>query len=116
MSPREGEERRRSKRVPLQLSGRYMLENGGEYRCQTQYVSLSGILLRGFPAGKVGEWVVAYLDHLGRVEGTIVRSADAWFVFEIAAPTVKMEKLATQIESLSAARALLSSGLTKVAA
>jgi hypothetical protein len=113
MSLREGEERRRSERVPLQLSGRYMLEDGGEHRCQTQYVSLSGILLRGFPAGEVGERVVAYLDHLGRVEGTVVRGKDTWFAFEIAAPPAKMQKLATRIESLAAAaKALSNSGLS----
>ena len=69
----------------LALSGHYVLESGCNYPCQTENVSATGILLRGFPGGDLGEWVVAYLSELGRLEGTIVRSEDTCFAFEIAA-------------------------------
>ena len=95
------EERRRRKRVPLALPGCYMLESGGDYVCQTENVSATGILVRGFPGGDIGEWVVAHLSELGRVEGTVVRSADTWFAYEIAATSGKVEKLAAKIESLA---------------
>jgi hypothetical protein len=101
MKPYGGEERRRHKRVPLTLKGRYMPESvHGEYACQTVDVSASGLLVRGFPGGDIGEWVVAYLEELGRVEGHIIRGADTWFAFEIGATAQKLLRLATKIESL----------------
>jgi hypothetical protein len=107
MSRQEKKERRRHKRHPLKFSGRYMLEDGpSDYPCRTENVSATGIFLRGFRVGEVGEWVVTYLDQLGRVEGAIVRTQDSWFAFEIAAPPAKMQKLATKVDSLAAAVSL----------
>ena len=103
MPLREKEERRRYKRLELNLFGHYTLENDADdYPCCTENVSATGLFLRGFPAGRIGSWVVAYLDQLGRVEGTIVRSEDGWFAFEIAAAPAKVKKLATKLESLAA--------------
>jgi PilZ domain len=96
-----GEESRRRKRVPLALSGHYVLESGCNYPCQTENVSATGILLRGFPGGDLGEWVVVYLSELGRIEGTIVRSEDTCFAFEIAATPSQTQKLAAKLASLS---------------
>src|SRR4029077_11485910 len=101
MTRQEEEERRRHKRVPLALPGSYMLESGGDYACRTENVSATGIFVRGFPGGDVGEWVIAYLSELGRVEGPVVRGADTWFAFEIAATSGKVQKLAAKIESLA---------------
>jgi PilZ domain len=95
----EGEERRRHPRAPLPLPGRYMLENGRDYPCRTEDISATGILIRGLLAGDVGEWVVAHLSEIGRVEGTIVRVADGWFAFEISATAGKRQKLLVKIES-----------------
>ena len=78
-----------------------MLESGGDYVCETENASATGILVRGFPGGDVGEWVVVHISQLGRVEGAIVRSADTWFAFEIAATSGKAQKLEAQIESLA---------------
>jgi hypothetical protein len=96
-----GGESRRRKRVPLALSGHYVLESGCNYPCQTENVSATGILLRGFPGGDLGEWVVVYLSELGRIEGTIVRSEDTCFAFEIAATPSQTQKLAAKLASLS---------------
>ena len=102
MSIREKEERRRDKRLELTLFGHFTLENhAGDYPCCTENVSATGLFLRGFPAGSVGGLVVAHLDQLGRVEGTIVRSEDGWFAFEIAAAPATMKKIATRVESLA---------------
>ena len=93
-------ERRRYVRWPLSLHGRYMLEDGGEFRCQTEDVSPAGMAFRGRPTGNVGERVVAYIDQLGRIEGTIVRRSVVWFALEIAATSGKLERLAFTINSL----------------
>jgi len=94
-------ERRRYPRFPLALGGRYMLEDGSEFSCQTQDVSAVGVSVQGFPAGAVGGWVVVYLDGLGRVEGAIVRGTRAWFVIEISATPAKLERLAKKINHIA---------------
>jgi hypothetical protein len=77
-----------------------MLEDGREHLCKTQNVSATGIAVRGFPPGGIGEWVVANLNELGRVEGIIVRGEDGWFAFEMAAMPSKLQKLALKVASL----------------
>jgi hypothetical protein len=83
------------------LTGRYVLEDGRNYACRTGNVSATGILMRGLKGGDLGEWVVAYLSELGRVEGAVVRSGDAWFAIEIAATPGQLEKLAATMASLT---------------
>lgn len=100
----EENDRRRMRRVPLALRGHYRLESGADYACETGNVSATGILLRG-SGGGVGEWVVAYLGDLGRVEGVIVRSSADWFAFEIAATPATARKLSDRLERLSRAEA-----------
>ena len=63
----EDVERRQHKRVELALRGRYMLRDGCEYPCWTLDISLSGVAIIGGSKGSVGERVVAYIDHIGRI-------------------------------------------------
>jgi hypothetical protein len=51
-----------------------MPENRLEFPCQTRDISPRGVALTTPVLGRVGEGVVAYLDHLGRVEGQIART------------------------------------------
>jgi len=84
------EERRRHQRFNLKLPGRYMLSDGAEFGCETIDVSPGGIAIRGARSGRLRERVVAYIDGLGRVEGTIAR-------LEVHAPSSKQERLAAKI-------------------
>jgi len=93
-------ERRRSARTPLTLRGRYMLEDGSEFHCETLDISPIGIGIRGVAAGAIGDRVVAYFDGLGRVEGRIVRRAHTWFAIEITATPRKLESLTNKINRL----------------
>jgi hypothetical protein len=95
------DERRRARRVPLALPGHYRVENGADYACESENVSATGILMRGSAGAGVGEWVIAYLGELGRVEGVIVRSAQDWFALEIAATPGMARKLALRLKRLS---------------
>jgi PilZ domain len=95
-----GAERRRYARVPLTLKGRFMLEDGSEFSCETQDISPIGIAIRGSSAGAIGDRVVAYFDELGRVEGRIVRRAPAWFAIDITGTPRKLESLANKINQL----------------
>ena len=93
-------EHRRHPRVPLALPGRYMIEDGSEFRCQTIDVSPVGIAIRGFLAGEVGQQVVAYLDDLGRIEGVIVRRTSFLLAIGASPPPRKINRLAARIDAL----------------
>jgi hypothetical protein len=52
-------------------------------------------------SGHEGERVVAYIDHLGRLEGTVSRLFDNGFDMRIAASERKRDKLAAQLTWLA---------------
>ena len=66
------EERRRFQRVKVHILGRYMLQDRREFPCQVINMSPGGLALLAQGIGSVGERVVCYLDHIGRVEGKIL--------------------------------------------
>src|SRR5439155_26290394 len=51
--------------------------------------------------GKAGERVIAYIDHIGRLEGSIVRQFANGFAMTIAATPRKRDKLAAQLTWLA---------------
>ena len=71
------EERRRHQRVTVNLLGRYMLSDRREYPCQVTNMSPGGMALIAPTIGHVGERVIAYVDHLGRLEGSDVHFIDS---------------------------------------
>ena len=93
-------ERRRYARVPLALQGRYMIEDGSEFRCQTVDLSPGGIAIRGFLAGEIGQQLVAYLDDLGRIEGAIIRRTSFLLAIEASPSPRKLSRLAAKIDWL----------------
>src|SRR5438552_16458697 len=93
----EQNERRRFQRVRVNLLGRYMLADRREFPCQVQDMSPGGMSLVAPVSGKEGERVVAYIDHLGRLEGPIVRVVQNGFAMTIAATARKRDKLAAQL-------------------
>jgi hypothetical protein len=94
-------ERRKHQRVTVELMGRYMLESRREYPCQTVNISPGGVALVAPVPGVIGERVVAYLDQLGRVEGTIVRLLPNGFAIAFSATVRKRDKLAAQLTWLA---------------
>ena len=95
------EERRRFQRVRVNLLGRYMLADRREFPCQVTDMSPGGMALVAPVSGKAGERVVAYVDHLGRLEGAIVRVYPNGFAMSIAATARKRDKLAAQLTWLA---------------
>ena len=90
-------ERRRHHRVRVALLGRYMLADHREYACQTTDMSPGGAALVAPVKGEVGERVVLYLEHVGRIEGEITRHTAQGFTVSIAATVRKRDKLASQL-------------------
>ena len=95
------EERRRFQRVKVHLLGRYMLQDRREFPCQVINMSPGGLALLAQGIGAVGERVVAYLDHIGRVEGKITRIIDNGFAMTVSATPRKRDKLAAQLTWLA---------------
>src|SRR3974390_3529615 len=95
------EERRRYQRVRVHLLGRYMLPNWREFPCQIINMSPGGLALLAPGIGNVGDRVIAYLDHIGRVEGKITRIIDNGFAMTIGATARKRDKLAAQLTWLA---------------
>ena len=95
------EERRRFQRVRVNLLGRYMLLDRREYPCQVSNMSPGGMALIAPVAGEVGERVIAYVDHVGRLEGVIARQFQNGFAMTIGATARKRDKLAAQLTWLA---------------
>jgi len=96
---------RRDQRAQVTLRGRYMLEDGRECACRTAEISVEDIAIVGAIGGKIGERVVAYLDELGRVEGTIIQNFNECFMMKPSVSPIKRERLDLAIGRLAKQRA-----------
>jgi len=95
------QDRRRHQRVRLTLLGRYMLADRREFPCQVVNMSPGGMALIAPVSGEVGDRVIAYVDHLGRLEGKIARQLQNGFAMTISATPRKRDKLAAQLTWLA---------------
>src|SRR3954467_5528266 len=95
------DENRRFQRVRVNLLGRYMLADRREFPCQVTDMSPGGMALIAPVVGQTGERVVAYVDHVGRLEGVIARRFQNGFAMTVAATTRKRDKLAAQLTWLA---------------
>jgi hypothetical protein len=95
------QERRRHQRVRVNLLGRYMLADRREFPCQVINMSPGGMALIAAVSGDIGERVIAYIDHLGRLEGSIARTFNNGFAMTISATARKRDKLAAQLTWLA---------------
>jgi PilZ domain len=91
------QERRKHQRVKVALTGRYMLQNRQEHNCQTLNMSPGGVALIAEVLPQVGELVVAYVDHIGRLEGRCVRHLGNGFAMTVAGTIRRRDKLAGQL-------------------
>lgn len=94
-------DQRRHQRINQNLLGRFMLEDRHEYPCQTKDISPGSVALITPVIGRIGERVVAYIDHIGRVEGKIVRIFSDGFAMTINATARKRDKLAAKLTWLA---------------
>jgi hypothetical protein len=94
-------ERRRFQRVRVNLLGRYMLADRREFPCQVVNMSPGGMALIAPVAGTPGERIIAYVDHLGRLEGHVARVFENGFATTISATPRKRDKLAAQLTWLA---------------
>ena len=84
-------DRRRHRRVPVTVFGRFMREDKQEYPCQVVNMSAGGMAMLASVTCAAGERIVAHLDNLGRIEGVVVRDFEGGFAVRILASLYKRE-------------------------
>lgn len=96
-------DRRRHKRIGVELLGRFMRQNKQEHPCKLIDISAGGAAIKPMStvAVAIGERVVAFFDHIGGIEGAVVREYDGGFAFRLIATQHKREKLAATLTWLA---------------
>ena len=90
-------DRRRYKRVPLAISGRFMTSNKDEFACKLVDISVGGAAISTAVSVEIGEQIIAYFDHLGGLEGQVIRPTDDGFAIQFNATLRKRQRLADQL-------------------
>jgi hypothetical protein len=92
---------RRFQRVQLSLLGRCMFADQRECPCQLLAMSPGDAEFVSPFCADIGDRVVAYVDNIGRIEGTILSRSDHGFVMSISASQRKRDKLADTLTWLA---------------
>ncbi len=91
-------DRRRYRRVPVNLNGRIFLPDGErETGCKVLDLSPGGARITCQFNLASGTTVVLYVDEFGRFEGHIVRLASGDFGVQFNCPAIKRERIAEQL-------------------
>lgn len=91
----------RFQRVKVSVLGRYMLADRREFPCQILEMSPGDAVVIAPVSGGVGEKVIAYIDHIGRIEGSIIDAIDGGFKMDVVASDRKRDKMAAQLTWLA---------------
>lgn len=91
----------RFQRVKVSVLGRYMLQDRREFPCQVLEMSPGDAVVIAPISGQVGEKVIAYVDHIGRIEGSIISLSDGGFSMDVVASPRKRDKMAAQLTWLA---------------
>lgn len=87
-------DRRKYRRVTVDFKGRFMAQDQQEYPCEVLNMSAGGMALRAPVICQPGERIIAYLENLGRLEGTVARTFEGGFAVELRASAQKRERIA----------------------
>ncbi|MEM6495280.1 MAG: PilZ domain-containing protein [Pseudomonadota bacterium] len=93
-------DRRRYKRVELNLLGRFMRASKNEFPCRLIDISVGGAAISSPVTVEANEEIIAYFDHLGGLEGRVVRTMADGFAIEFNATVHRRQKLAAQLTGL----------------
>jgi hypothetical protein len=91
-------ERRRFKRVTVELSGRLFVPAANhEAVCKVLDMSPGGARIGSDVVPDIGSQVVIYIDGFGRFEGKVARPVDGGFGIEFSCSAHKRERIAEQL-------------------
>ena len=83
--------------VQVGFSGRLMLSSGSEHEGQVTEMSPGSARIVSSGRPRIGERVIAYVDHIGRIEGRAWRVDDNGFGMTVEASQRKRDKIAAQL-------------------
>lgn len=83
--------------VQVGFSGRLMLASGGEYSGEVTEMSPGSARISSMGRPVIGEKVIAYVDHIGRIEGRAWRVDEGGFGMTVEASQRKRDKIAAQL-------------------
>ncbi|MBB4001356.1 PilZ domain-containing protein [Aurantimonas endophytica] len=90
-------ERRRFSRFSVDILGRFMREDHSEYPCSAENMSPGDVAIATPVELREGENIILYLDHIGRLEGVVIRASPGGFALKLKGTDRKREKLAAQL-------------------
>lgn len=93
--PQQGEDT--FHRVTVNLPGRMMLNDRSEHDCSVVEMSPGDAQISSLAIPAANERIIAYIDHIGRLEGRVVSHNGNVFVMALNATERKREKLAAQL-------------------
>ncbi|WP_421791212.1 PilZ domain-containing protein [Hyphobacterium sp.] len=97
VAARGAEDRRKHKRVELQLYGRFLDSLGTEHKCRLIDVSPGGAKVMSKTPPMPEDQIVLQIDGLGRLEGRVLRKGSNWFSLQFSARQRKRDRLADAI-------------------
>jgi hypothetical protein len=97
VAARGAEDKRRHRRLPLQLYGRFLDPHAGEQKCRLVDVSPGGAKVVAKSPPMPGDMIVLLIDGLGRLEGKVLRKGSNWFSLQFTAHMRKRDRLADAI-------------------
>ncbi|MEM1316693.1 MAG: hypothetical protein AAGF29_00300 [Pseudomonadota bacterium] len=95
----ELEDDRALDRHRLELNGRCLFPNGLELPCETTDIHEDAVSITAIDSAPLGETVIVYLDHVGRLEGTVSRIFEGGFVLMLKLTDRKREKLVEHVKA-----------------
>jgi hypothetical protein len=83
--------------VSVNISGRLMLPSHDEFDCIAKEMTSVTATFACAGHTRKNDRIIAYLQHLGRIEGQVISSGQGEFIINIIATERKREKLAAQL-------------------
>ncbi|MEO1568536.1 MAG: PilZ domain-containing protein [Pseudomonadota bacterium] len=90
-------DKRRFRRIPLAIHGRFLDKDGQEHTLLTQDISCAGVHAISSQRPALDEDIVLYLDDLGRIAGRVVRHTPAGFGLVFESTARKRDKIADRL-------------------
>ncbi|GAK69453.1 PilZ domain-containing protein [Agrobacterium rubi] len=92
--------------VTVGLTGRLMVPSHEEYDCTANEMTAETARITCFVRPRNGDRIIAYLQHIGRIEGIVQALTADGFTISIMATERKREKLAAQLAWIAKRQAL----------
>ncbi|MEZ5918347.1 MAG: PilZ domain-containing protein [Parvularculaceae bacterium] len=90
----DASERRRHRRVDMNLKARVLMEDGAEEPCIVVNISAGGAMLKARTPPPEGAEVIVYIDDIGRFKGKVVRSSRHVFAVDYRGRKAKTKRTA----------------------